>query len=129
VTRAMFGLADGMVAYRTYPHVDMAETGARAARLLDQTLRAGARLPAAMKTFDYLTGISTQCSFIDPCKGIYADLGDLETRHGASLTFTPGFPMADFDECGMAVFGYGADAKQVAHAVEALRERVAGAER
>jgi microcystin degradation protein MlrC len=129
VTRAMFRLADGMVAYRTYPHVDMAETGARAARLLDQTLRGGTRLPAAFRTFDYLTGISTQCSFIDPCKGIYADLGDLETKHGASLTFTPGFPMADFDECGMAVFGYGSDAKEVERAVEALRERVDGAEK
>ena len=30
VTRAMFERADALVAYRTYPHVDMAETGARA---------------------------------------------------------------------------------------------------
>jgi microcystin degradation protein MlrC len=118
-----------MVAYRTYPHVDMAETGARAAHLLEQTLRQGARLASAYHAFDYLTGIPSQCSLIDPCKGIYADLGELEAKHGAALTFTPGFPMADFDECGMAVFGYGADAKRVAVAVAALRERVAGAEK
>ena len=37
--------------------------------------------------------------------------------------------MADFDECGMAVFGYGPDAKEVERAVEALRERVDGAEK
>src|SRR5688572_31348328 len=35
VTRAMIERSDALVAYRTYPHVDMAETGARAARLLD----------------------------------------------------------------------------------------------
>src|SRR6266850_258064 len=43
VTAAMMAHADAMVAYRTYPHVDMADTGARAARLLDQMLRAGRR--------------------------------------------------------------------------------------
>jgi len=31
ITRRMMEIADGMVAYRTYPHVDMAETGRRAA--------------------------------------------------------------------------------------------------
>src|SRR5512147_418300 len=40
-TRAMFERCDALVAYRTYPHVDMAETGARAAGLLDGMLRAG----------------------------------------------------------------------------------------
>jgi microcystin degradation protein MlrC len=78
---------------------------------------------------DYLTGISTQCSFIEPCKGIYADLAALERKHNAVLSFTPGFPMADFAECGMAVFGYGADAKAVERAVEELRGRVADAEK
>ncbi len=107
----------------------MADTGARAARLLDQTLRAGKRLEGAYRAFDYLTGIPSQCSFIDPCKGIYEDLADLEAKHGVSLSFTPGFPMADFAECGMAVFGYGPDRKTLERAIEALRERVAGAEK
>src|SRR5918999_2751020 len=39
VTRAMFERADALVAYRTYPHVDMADTGARAARLLHRILQ------------------------------------------------------------------------------------------
>ena len=38
VTRAMIEHCDALVAYRTYPHVDMAATGERAARLLDRTL-------------------------------------------------------------------------------------------
>jgi microcystin degradation protein MlrC len=37
--------------------------------------------------------------------------------------------MADFAECGMAVFGYGQDAKKVAVAVERLREAVAASEK
>ena len=40
--------ASVLEAYRTYPHVDMAETGARAADLLELLLRNGlARFPAA----------------------------------------------------------------------------------
>ena len=34
VTRRMLAVADALVAYRTYPHVDMADTGERAAQLL-----------------------------------------------------------------------------------------------
>ena len=128
-TRAMFERADAFVAYRTYPHVDMAETGARAARLLDRMLRDGARLAGAWRSFDYLTGLPSQCSFIEPCRTLYADLAALEAKFDASLSFTPGFPMADFAECGMAVCGYGADAKKVEAAVEALRGRVADAEK
>jgi microcystin degradation protein MlrC len=128
-TRAMFERADGFVAYRTYPHVDMAETGARAAQLLDRMLKSGTRLAGAWRGMDFLTGIPSQCSFIEPCKGIYADMAKLERKHDAVLSFTPGFPMADFAECGMAVCGYGPDAKQVGQAVEELRGRVAEAEK
>jgi microcystin degradation protein MlrC len=128
-TRAMFAGADAFVAYRTYPHVDMAETGARAARLLDGMLRAAAPLAGVWRALDYLTGLPSQCSFIEPCRGIYADLAALETKFGVSLSFTPGFPMADFAECGMAVLAYGADARSVRQAVDELRGRVADAEK
>ena len=39
-TQRMFDLTDAMVAYTTYPHVDMAETGCKAARLLVALLAA-----------------------------------------------------------------------------------------
>jgi len=129
VTRAMIERADALVAYRTYPHVDMADTGARAARLLDRMLKSGSRLASAYRTLDFLTGLPSQSSFIDPCQGLYRELGELENRHDVVLSFTPGFPMADFEECGMAVFGYGGDAREVGAVVERLREAVAGAEK
>jgi microcystin degradation protein MlrC len=124
MTRAMVEHADGLVAYRTYPHVDMAETGARAARLLDQILRTGKRPAGGFHQLDYLTGIPSQCSFIEPCKSIYGEMSNLENRYNCVLSFTPGFPMADFADCGMAVFGYGD-----AQAVERLRGVVAEAEK
>jgi microcystin degradation protein MlrC len=129
VTPAMMERADGLVAYRTYPHVDMADTGARAARLLDQMLKLGRRLPKAFHQLDYLTGIPSQCSFIEPCKGIYEELARLENRYNAMLSFAPGFAMADFADCGMSVFGYGKEEKQTREAVEQLRRIVADSER
>ncbi|MCC6210987.1 MAG: M81 family metallopeptidase, partial [Burkholderiales bacterium] len=125
-TRAMFDSCDALVAYRTYPHVDMADTGARAAALLDRMLRDGRPLAKHYRTLDYLTGLPSQCSFIDPCKSVYENIGrNAET----TLSFTPGFPMADFAECGMAVFGYGADAKSTFDSVDRLHGLVADAEK
>jgi microcystin degradation protein MlrC len=129
VTRAMVAHADALVGYRTYPHVDMADTGARAARVLDTILKTGHRPAKSYATLDFLTGLPAQCSFIEPCKGIYALLEGLERSSGVVLTFMPGFPMADFDECGMTVFGYGADAAATQSAVAKLRGAVADAER
>jgi len=125
-TRAMFEHCDALVAYRTYPHVDMADTGARAALLLDRMLRDGRPLAKHYRTLDYLTGLPSQCSFIDPCKTVYEDIGRSED---VTLSFTPGFPMADFPECGMAVFGYGSDQDVVFESVEKLHADVAEAEK
>jgi microcystin degradation protein MlrC len=125
-TQAMFERCDALDAYRTYPHVDMAETGARAAGLLDHMLRAGKPLARHWRTLDYLTGLPSQCSFVDPCKTLYEDIG---RDNDVTLSFTPGFPMADFPECGMAVFGYGDDQKRTFDAVERLRAMVADAEK
>ena len=129
VTRAMVRHADGMVAYRTYPHIDMAETGARAARLLDAVLKRGRAPLKRFATLDYLTGIPSQCTFMSPAKALYERLAALEAKHASTLSFTPGFPMADFPECGMAVFGYGEDAASIEDSVRALAGEVADAEK
>ena len=125
-TRAMFERCDALVAYRTYPHVDMGETGARAAGLLDAMLKRGERLAKSYRTLDFFTGLPSQCSFIEPCKGIYEQVG---RSSDVTLSFTPGFPMADFPECGMAVFGYGVDADAVSQAVDRLHGAVSDAEK
>jgi microcystin degradation protein MlrC len=126
LTSAMFERCDALVAYRTYPHVDMAETGSRAAGLLERMLRGGVRLAKSFRTLDYLTGLPSQCSFVDPCKTIYEDIG----RSGeVTLSFTPGFPMADFADCGMAVFGYGADQNSTVDSVERLHGMISESEK
>ncbi|MEK9720968.1 MAG: MlrC C-terminal domain-containing protein, partial [Quisquiliibacterium sp.] len=128
VTRAMVARTDALAIYRTYPHIDMADTGARAAWLLMRMLDTGHRFHKAFRQFDYLTGIPSQCTMIEPSAGLYALLDEIE-RHGeANLSFAPGFPMADFDECGMSVVGYGADAGKTEAAVAKLSSAVIDAE-
>lgn len=128
VTRAMVEHSDALAIYRTYPHVDMAETGARAGWLLMRMLTGGQRLHKAFRQFDYLTGIPSQCTMIEPSAGLYALLSRIEQRSGVTLSFAPGFPMADFDDCGMSVVGYGPEATAVEAAVDELASAVRDAE-
>ena len=128
VTRQMIAVADAIAIYRTYPHVDMAETGARASALLIDMLASGRRPAKAFRTFDYLTGIPSQCSFIEPCKSLYALIDTLDRKHGVSLSFAPGFPMADFAECGMSICGYGHDQVALNAAINELHAAVVAAE-
>src|SRR5262249_60536857 len=90
VTRAMVQLADALVAYRTYPHVDMADTGARAAQLLDLILKSGERPAKGFHALDFLTALPSQCSSIEPCRRLYSHLEQLEREIDAVLSFTPG---------------------------------------
>ncbi|HKW79498.1 MAG TPA: M81 family metallopeptidase [Casimicrobiaceae bacterium] len=128
VTNAMIERCEGLVAYRSYPHVDMAATGERAARLLDRTLAAGHAPAKSFHPIDFLTGLPSQCTLIEPARGLYGELEALERSHDTALSFAPGFPMADFPECGMSVFGYGDDQARVAGAATALAHAVADAE-
>ncbi|MEP6943975.1 MAG: M81 family metallopeptidase, partial [Betaproteobacteria bacterium] len=128
VTRAMMQHCDGLVAYRTYPHVDMAAAGERAAQLLDATMAAGHAPSKSLRTLDFLTGLPSQCTLIEPARGLYTMLERLEREHRCVLSFMPGFPMADFPECGMAVTGYGEDEARVQTATAALANAIADAE-
>ncbi|WP_158970144.1 M81 family metallopeptidase [Chachezhania sediminis] len=112
VTAKMFDMADVLESYRTYPHVDMAETGLRGARALEAMLD-GTRPEKAMRVAPYLSAIAWQCTFAEPARGLYALLEDLagDTRE---MSFNMGFPAADFPECQMTVLAYGPDADSAA---------------
>ncbi len=128
VTQAMVKHCDALVSYRTYPHVDMATSGRRAVDLLERVLADGKAPAKSFRALDFLTGLPSQCTLIEPAKGLYALLERLEREHDTVLSFTPGFPMADFPECGMAVLGYGADAARVQAATSSLAHAIADAE-
>ncbi len=71
ITRRMFDHADVMVGFRTYPHVDMAETGYRSAKALQALMGKSDGWHKAMRQGDYLIPIAWQCTDEEPAKGLY----------------------------------------------------------
>ena len=124
VTELMLQQADALVAYRTYPHVDMDETGVRAAELLKMFMEGGNRLSLAWKRIPFLMPLHGQCTEMDPAKSTYEHLGLLEQGSITSLSFAPGFPAADFPECGGVVWGYGTNKTEIKAAVDSLINNV-----
>ncbi len=125
VTAQMLQEADGLAAFRTYPHVDMADTGKHAARLLAARIAAGSKWVRAERRLPFLIPINGMCTLLQPSQGVYEELARLEQTPGvASISFAPGFPAADFPECGPVVWAYGTDAAAVEGVTEALYQRV-----
>ena len=128
VTRRMVQTADALTIYRTYPHVDMALTGARAVQRLMQIV-ATRRFPAkAFHVFDYLTPLPSQCTFMEPAKGLYELLDRIEREERVWLDFAPCFPMADFAECQMTAVCYAPDPDAAQAALGRLVKAVEDAE-
>lgn len=122
VTERMLREADALVAYRTYPHVDMAATGELAAELMARRLKAGQREPMAWRRLPFLIPLNAQSTWMQPAKALYDELLALDREHGTLLSFCMGFPASDFEECAPMVWGHGEAAER---AVQALYARVA----
>ncbi len=79
VTERMLRSANALVAYRTYPHVDMAETGARAADLLARLI-SGEGLHRASRRLPFLIPINGMCTLLEPSRGMYQRVGEADGR-------------------------------------------------
>ncbi|WP_207481557.1 M81 family metallopeptidase [Arenibaculum pallidiluteum] len=123
VTPGMVAAADALIAYRTYPHIDMAETGRRSAVHLAGLLGTDRRDAKVFRQLPFLIPIAWQGTGMEPSRSIYGRLADMEGGAIRTLSFLPGFPAADFPDCGPSVLVYGtgqAEAEAVADELCAL---------
>lgn len=120
VTQRMLREADALVAYRSYPHVDMAATGELAAELLARRVHAGRREPLRAQRLPFLIPLNAQSTWMEPAKSLYDALLAIDQRHGTVSSFCMGFPAADFDECAPMVWSHGAAAEAAAAELFAL---------
>lgn len=122
ITQTMVDAADVLVGFRTYPHVDMAETGRRAAAQLDRLMARGKPFAKAFRRLPFLVPIAWQSTREFPAKGLYDLVAECEAGAVSSTSFFFGFPAADFPGCGPTVICYGetqADADAAADRIEA----------
>ena len=120
ISPAMVSAADALIAYRTYPHVDMARTGARAARHLRRLLDGEPWSARAFRRLPFLIPLAAGCTLHEPALGLYETLARLEVETGTLLSLACGFAPADVPDCGPSIVGYGAREEAVTVAVESL---------
>lgn len=129
ISAEMCAAASAMTAYRSYPHVDMDVTGARAVQLMDNILQSGGASANHLRPIDFLIPINAQCTMEEPAGGLYRRLGELEAAPGVwQLSFAMGFPPADISICGPSVYGCGSDSAAVARAVNTLADEIEASE-
>ena len=116
LTADMVTLADAVAPFRTYPHVDMKDAGARAMRLLLDRIARGKPWARAFRTLDFWIPLGSQCTLMPPMQTVMTERAGLAERLGArELAFCFGFPYADFAGCGAAIAAF-ADSQAAADA-------------
>ncbi len=128
ITQAMVDAADVMVGFKTYPHVDMYETGAHAARLLFDWVDGGVRPhlawaqpPLLSHTLRSATGEGAMQRAVQGAKQMEAD-GLL------AATVFAGFSLADIRDAGLSIVTVASSRDEAQRAADQLA-RQAWAER
>jgi len=119
ISPRMVAQSDALTVYRTYPHVDMSDTGRRAAVVLERIL-AGERLHKAYRQMPFLISLPWQCTLIEPLSSLMQLVEQQERDGNVSAAIVPGFPLADIYDCGPTILAYGADMA----ATEAVAQRL-----
>ncbi len=121
VSPEMVENANFLTIFRTYPHIDMAETGARTMAWLDRLL-AGGLGHKGYRQIPFLIPLTAGCTMQEPAASLYRRLAEMERDSGAVLSFACGFSPADTPHCGPSALAY-ADSPEAA---ERLAEALAG---
>ncbi|GGH18215.1 Microcystin degradation protein MlrC, contains DUF1485 domain [Cribrihabitans marinus] len=102
VSARMVDLADTICIFRTYPHLDMAETGARAFARLMACFRSG-RPQKAFRKADFIVPLHAQHTGAEPARSLYARLYDDAAAH---VELALGFSAGDTPDRVPSVLAY-----------------------
>ena len=124
ITQQMIDAADVVVGFKTYPHIDMYETGAHAAQLLFAWLDGGARPhlawsqpPLLSHTLRSATGEGAMQRALERAKA-------MEREGLPAATIFAGFSLADFHDAGMSVVTVGRSRMEAQQAADELARRI-----
>ena len=103
-TQRRVAVADAIIGYDTYPHIDMAERGREAADLIVRAIRREVRPVAAIRQLPLFWSAACQVTAHPPIDEAFRRLHELERRPGMlTATIATGFPWADVPEMGASV--------------------------
>ncbi|MCJ7624733.1 MAG: M81 family metallopeptidase, partial [Anaerolineaceae bacterium] len=120
INPASFELISAFDGYRTYPHIDIYETGGRCARIMDHLVR---KKPfyKAYRQLPFLMPTSRMPTTEEPSKSLFGMLDVIEKdRRVISGTVQQGFNCADMPDLGPVVFAYATTQEAADHAADQL---------
>ena len=126
ISERMVRAADALTIYRTYPHVDNAETGARAAEVL-LMLAKGARVFKAYRQSEYLVPLHLGATAFEPNRRLYARLQEAAASC-VTADIALGFPASDGYDTGPSIVSYADSPDRAQRIVDELYEELAAAE-
>ncbi len=127
MTREMFACTSLLTVFRTYPHLDMAQTGRRAGLLIHELLETKAEVCGAFGQIPLLLPLQSQCTDFEPAKSIYAMLPQHISLRSGHQEIAMGFPASDIYDCGPAAVAYSSGRRDGARQAEAAVKRIKNA--
>ena len=124
LTQAMVDAADVIVGFKTYPHIDMYETGAHAARLLFGWIDGGARPHLAWAQPPLLTHTLRSATGEGAMQRAVQCAQKMEAEGLLAATVFAGFSLADFRDAGMSIVAVGRERGQAQRAADELARLV-----
>jgi len=104
ITPRMAELSDVVIGFDTYPHVDMYDRGAEAARLMARIVRGEVSPIQEYRQLPLLTMPPMQCTLREPMQSLMGRVSALEAEPGIlTATVSMGFPFADIRDAGVSV--------------------------
>ena len=104
ITSRLASVADCLIGFDTYPHVDMNERGREAIVLLESMIRGEVQPEQAFRQLPLMTMPPMQCTLREPMRDLIERLHELESQPGVlTATIAMGFPFADIGDAGVTV--------------------------
>lgn len=121
ISAAMVQHASALLVYRSYPHTDMADTGERAAEVMERLL-AGEIFQPAWRQLPFLVSLPWQCTSIAPMRTLQRALLH-SVPDVIGMEAAPGFPLADVPDCGPSLLVYAHNVATANAQVEQLQQQ------
>jgi microcystin degradation protein MlrC len=104
ITARMAELADVIIGFDTYPHVDMQERGHEAAELIAKIVRREVDPVQEFRQIPLITLPPKQCTLRDPMQELMARVHKMELEPDVvTATVAMGFPFADICDTGVSI--------------------------